>query len=116
MVSPDPQFFTTCPGPTEYHRDVKRRTPSPIPASLALFSLLLLVSTSSAQISSTSNSSSSAHSSSVAPPTGSVAPPTGAIAPPTGAFVHNGPAPSSSTVTFSTNLSHSPSSHGDGRA
>jgi hypothetical protein len=100
--------------PSEYHKTVKDPYQRAIPATLALFGLLLLIASASAQISQ-SNSSSSAHSGSFAPPTGSVAPPTGAVAPrtgsvapPTGAFVHNSFA--NSSVTFSTTAPHQPGS------
>ena len=104
--------------PSEYHITVKDPCQRSIPASLALFGLLLFlvlltIRSASAQISQ-SNSSSSAHSGSFAPPTGSVAAPTGvvaprtgSVAPPTGAFVHNSFA--NSSVTFSTNIPHQPS-------
>ncbi len=77
--------------PLEYHDVVKCPVQRSIPASLALFGMLLLplllVSGSLAQISATS---SAGHSVGVAPPTGSVMPYTGAVAPPTAGFVHNG--------------------------
>ena len=98
--------------PLEYHNNVIRPAQRSMPASLALFGMLLLspilVAGSPAQINSAS-SSGSAHSFSAAPPTGSIAPPTGSIAPPTGAAsVHNGFGPSSSGVTHSNNFPHSP--------
>jgi len=114
--------------PSEYHKSVKDLYQRSIPASLALFGLLLFlvlltIPSASAQISQ-SNSSSSAHAGSFAPPTGSVAPPTGvvaprtgSVAPPTGTFVHNSFA--NSSVTFSTSIPRQPSSphfHDNGNA
>jgi hypothetical protein len=77
--------------PLEYHNVVKCPVQRALPASLALFGMLMfLVSSGLAQVSATSNTSNSGHSGSVAPFTGAVAPPTGSVVPPTGGFVHNG--------------------------
>lgn len=102
------------PFPLEYHNVVNRSARRSIPASWALFGivLFLLISSSFAQIGA-SGSSGSAHSGNVAPPTAfSVAPPTGATA------VHNGFVPSSggtlSTHISSTHTPHSPNSNNNG--
>ena len=99
----------------EYHHVVissattsRRRS---IPLALALFGMLFLISTGSAQI---STSGGSAHSGSMSPPpTMSVAPPTAlTVAPPTG---RSGFVSSASGFTHPTTASHFPNgSHGNG--
>ncbi len=103
--------------PLGYHSVVNRLSRRSIPASLALFAILLLAllvaSTSSAQ---TSGSSGFAHSASVAPPTASrVAPPTAFSAPPpTGVtVVHNGFAPAGSNGNH--RFQHSPGNSHNGQ-
>lgn len=101
-----PVFGCAMPPRLEYHKPVKCLARRSVPASLAMFGMLvfliyvLLIHPASAQITS---SSSSGHSG--APPTGPVSPPTGPVAPPTGGFPHAG----NSGGTHS-NVPHSPGS------
>jgi hypothetical protein len=105
--------------PLEYHDVVKCPVQRPVSGLAGLFGVpllvLVLVSSSPAQINSATASGGSGHSMSVAPPTGSIAPPTGrsaSVAPPTAApFIHNGFATSSWGNNHSAGSAHHSGQH-----
>jgi hypothetical protein len=85
----------------EYDQGVNRPAQRPIPALVAIFGTLLLLS--SNLVAQLNSLSPTARSGSVAPPTGSVMPRTAGIAPPTGAATIL-----NSSVTYNLNVPHIP--------